>query len=202
MLLFGITGGIGSGKSAVCKFLKKKKVPIIEADPVAKDLTNSLSEIREGLIQEFGENVYRNGRLNKKKLSELVFSSTATRERVNQIIHPHVFQWVRKEAVRLQEQEQQELVGVEAALIYESSMEQMLDKVVVVSAPLQKRVKWLQKRNHFSQTEIQKRIDSQMPLSEKVNRADYIIDNEGTLIKLSKKVDALYDWLCLQLANK
>ncbi|MFQ6116253.1 MAG: dephospho-CoA kinase, partial [bacterium] len=196
MLLFGVTGGIGCGKTAVCKILKEKGVPILEADPLAKELTNRLPEIRQALILEFGKDVYgQDGKLNKDFLSQIVFSNPEAREKVNQIIHPHVLNWINEEAKRLHTDENQKLVGVEAALIYESKMDRMLDAVVVVSAPLEKRIKWLQKRNNVSGEEILKRIDSQMPLAEKVKRADYVIENDGSLSDLEKKVDLLYKWL-------
>jgi dephospho-CoA kinase len=84
---------------------------------------------------------------------------------------------------------------VEAALIYESKMDGMLDAVVVVSAPFEKRIQWLQKRNNLSREEILKRIDSQMPLADKVKRADYVIENDGSVADLAKKVDLLCQWL-------
>lgn len=203
MFLFGVTGGIGSGKTVVCNFLKEKDIPIIEADPLAKQLTSQLPEIRQALIEKFGDDVYTaNGELNKEKLSKLVFSDPSTRLQVNDIIHPPVLHWIKEEARRLYKEENQPLVGVEAALIYESQMEQILDAVVVVNAPLENRIRWIQKRNNFSEEEILERINSQMPISEKVKRADYVLENEGSLTDLAKQVDALYDWLCLRIQSR
>lgn len=196
MFLFGVTGGVGCGKSVVCNFLKEKGLPVIEADQLAKDLTHTLPEIRQALTREFGKDVFHeNGQLNKQKLSQLVFSDVKTRHRVNQIIHPHVLQYIQTEAHRLEAEEGQSLIGVEAALIYESGMDRMLDAVVVVTAPVENRIRWIQERNQWSQTEILKRIHSQMPDAEKVRRADYLARNEGSLEHLKQTVDALYDWL-------
>jgi len=195
MLLFGVTGGIGSGKTAVCNFLKEKDVSIIEADPLAKDLTNNSHEIRQSLIAEFGKDVYLDsGTLNKDLLSQLVFSDVGTRDRINQIIHPPVFKAI-QDRVNQHKRENQSLVGVEAALIYESKMERILNAVVVVTAPMEKRIQWIESRDGFSREEILKRINSQMPLEEKIKRADYVIENEGSLSDLASKVDAFYDWL-------
>ncbi len=196
MILFGVTGGIGSGKSVVCGFLKKKGVPILEADPLAKKLTNTLPEIRTALMAEFGQDIYApHGDLNKETLRHLVFTNSATRQRVNQIIHPHVFDWIHKEAERLDHEEHVKLVGVEAALVYESGMEKMLDVVVVVDAPVDKRVRWIQQRNQLSEEEIRKRLQAQMPAAEKRKRADYVVVNDGTLKDLERKVVDLLEWL-------
>ncbi|MCH7680169.1 dephospho-CoA kinase [candidate division KSB1 bacterium] len=195
MILFGVTGGIGSGKTAVCNFLKEKKIPIIEADPLARDLTNHSPEIRQTLVAEFGKDVYLDsGNLNKDLLSQLVFSDAATRERVNQIIHPPVFKAIQDRVNQLK-QENQSLAGVEAALIFESKMERILNAVIVVAAPMKKRIEWIKSRDGFSQEEILKRINSQMPLEEKIKRADYVIDNDHALSDLAEKVDELYNWL-------
>ena len=195
MILFGVTGGIGSGKTAVCNFLKEKKIPIIEADPLARDLTNHSPEIRQTLVAEFGKDVYLDsGNLNKDLLSQLVFSDAATRERVNQIIHPPVFKAIQDRVNQLK-QENQSLAGVEAALIFESKMERILNAVIVVAAPMKKRIEWIKSRDGFSQEEILKRINSQMPLEEKIKRADYVIDNDHALSDLAEKVDEMYNWL-------
>lgn len=196
MLLFGVTGGIGSGKTAVCNFLREKDVPILEADSLAKDLTNHSPEIRQALVTEFGKNVYLDsGTLNKDLLSQLVFSDAGTRDRINQIIHPQVFKAI-QDRVNQFKKENQNLVGVEAALIYESKMERILNAVVVVTAPMEKRIEWMKSRDGFSQEEILKRINSQMPLEEKIKRADYVIENDDALSDLTEKVDGLYNWLC------
>ncbi len=195
MLLFGVTGGIGSGKTAVCNFLKEKKVPIIEADPLAKELSNHSPEIRRALVTEFGENVYlESGSLNKELLSQLVFSDAGTRERINQIIHPPVFKAI-LDQVNQFKQKNQSLIGVEAALIYESRMERILNVVIVVTAPMEKRIEWIKSRDGFSQEEILKRVNSQMPLEEKIKHADSVIENDGALSDLAEKVDELYNWL-------
>ncbi|MFQ5639198.1 MAG: dephospho-CoA kinase [bacterium] len=199
MFLFGITGGIGSGKTTVCNLLKAEGVPIIEADPLAKELTNTLPQIRHALVKEFGEDIYNAaGQFDKRKLNQLVFADPATRKRVEQIIHPHVLHHIREKAKRLADEERQTLIGVEAALIYESQLDKMLDAVVVVTAPLDKRVAWLQKRNPLSREEIIQRMQAQMPESETLPRADYVVSNEGSLAELKQQSEKLLQWLLTQ----
>ncbi len=199
MFLFGITGGIGSGKSTVGKLLKAKGVPIIEADPLAKDLTNQLPAIREALIREFGEDVYGgDGTLNRTRLSQLVFTDSGSRNRVNEIVHPHVLQAIKDEARRLEEEENQSLIGVEAALIFESRMEAMLKAVVVVNAAKEDRILRIAERDGLGRESIKQRMDSQMSVSEKVSRADYVVQNVGSPDDLESEVEALYEWLASQ----
>lgn len=194
-MLFGVTGGIGSGKTAVCACLKVKNIPIIEADPLARELTQTVPEIRDELVATFGQDLFSAcGDLNKEELAKLVFSDVAAREQINRIIHPHVLNAIREQAEEFRLQGNQ-LVGVEAALIYESGMQEMLDAVVVVDAPLGHRMQWIQERNHLTVAEATKRIDSQMPVEQKVARADYVLLNNGSLIDLSRKVDELHLWL-------
>lgn len=195
MLLFGVTGGIGSGKTAVCDCLKIKKIPIIEADPLARELTQTVPEIRDELVATFGDYLFHeNGDLNKEELAKLVFPDAAARLQINRIIHPHVLNAIRERAEEFRLQGNQ-LVGVEAALIYESGMQKMLDAVVVVDAPLAHRMQWIQERNHLTVAEATKRMDSQMPVEQKVARADYVLLNDGSLLSVSRKVDKLHLWL-------
>jgi dephospho-CoA kinase len=196
MFLFGVTGGIGSGKSTVCDLLRSKGIPIIEADPLAKELTNRLPEIHQALKAEFGADVYLpDGRLNKERLSQLVFADSQSRKKVNAIIHPHVLKAIKAEASRLETQEGHRLAGVEAALVFEARMETYLDAVVVVDAPVEVRVSRIGTRDNIEPNEIRQRMDSQMPVSEKQRKADYLIKNAGSPEKLSDEVEKLREWL-------
>ncbi len=196
MIAFGITGGIGSGKSVVCSLLAAKGVQIIAADSLAKRLTATSARIRAALTDAFGAEVYTAaGLLNKDRMRELVFNDSGARRRINEIIHPHVIDWIAAEIKRLQQDDGHRLVGVEAALIYESGMERILDKVVVVEAPVGMRVQWVQTRDDLSLAAVQQRISTQMPNSEKTGRADFVLDNSGDLAALERRVDELYSWL-------
>jgi len=196
MLLFGITGGIGSGKSAVSDLLREMGIPVIAADAVARELTVTLLDIRTALIAAFGTGVYtESGGLNKERMRELVFSDAGARARINSIIHPHVFSWIRTEAKRLHDEEGHLLAGVEAALVYESGMQTILNKVVVVDAPLAARTNRLQQRDGLSVEDIHQRFAAQMPVGEKKKLADFLVENSGDLLALRAEVDKLHNWL-------
>lgn len=196
MLLFGITGGIGTGKTAVCGFLREEGLPIIEADPLAKHLTATLPEIKDALIEKFGKAIYKpNGELNKTRMRELVFEDQGSRALINAIIHPHVFTAIQSEAARLNSVKSQSLIGVEAALIYESKMQVILDQVIVVDAPLEIRIQRIQARNQLTREQVLKRIAAQMPMAEKIELADFVIQNNRDLTHLRQETQKLYNWL-------
>lgn len=195
MLRFGITGGIGCGKSVVSEALRQRGVLVVDADSLAKELTNTLPEIREQLTAAFGPEVYLpDGTLNRDRLSQLVFEEPFARQRINAIIHPPVRREVERR-FREAEEKGDRIVGVEAALIYESGMDRDLDVVVVVSAPLERRIAWLQQRDGLSREQILQRLQAQMPLEEKLARADFVLENDGSLQDLQHKVDELRQWL-------
>lgn len=194
MFLFGVTGGIGSGKTVVCEYLREKNLPILNSDSIAKDLINNHPQIQKRLIASFGQDVYsKPNQINTKKMSGLVFEKEGARENINRIVHPFVFEHIKNEASKMQNEAA--LLGVEAALIYESQMEKILNAVVVVDAPFEKRIEWIQKRNNFARDEIVKRIESQMPVEDKIQSADYVIYNNSDLDALKNKVETLVDWL-------
>jgi len=195
MLCFGITGGIGCGKTMVSEGLRRRGVLVIDADSLAKELTNTLPEIREKLVAAFGPDVYlSDGSLNRERLSSLVFRDPEARERINAIIHPAVQHEVER---RFQEAADRgaPIAGVEAALIYESGMDRTLDVVVVVTAPLERRIKWLRKRDGLSRQKVLQRMNAQMPLEEKEARADYVVRNDGSLQDLEVRIAELHQWL-------
>jgi len=195
-MIFGITGGIGSGKSTVCSFLKEKGVVILEADPLAKRLTESSPQVRQALVSNFGAEVYLpDGSVNKQRMRELVFGEPGARQKINNIIHPPVLEWIQNEAARLRSEENRNLVGVEAALIFESGMEAILDAVVLVAAPDARRVEWVRQRDALSVGQVNARMGAQIDVDEAVGRADYVVDNTGSLSELRTATDALYDWL-------
>lgn len=194
MFLFGVTGGIGSGKTVVCDYLRKRNLPVLNSDSIARDLINNHPQIQKKLIESFGQDIYsESNKINTEKMSRLVFGDKNARENIDRIVHPFVFEYIKNESSKLQGGTP--FLGVEAALIYESKMEEILNAVIVVDAPFEKRIEWLQKRNDFSREEIVKRIESQMPVEDKVQLADYVIYNDSDLDALKNKVEILSNWL-------
>ena len=185
MLRIGITGGIGSGKTTVCKIFETLQIPVYYADDRAKWLMVNSPTLQNGIRQLFGKKAYgEDGSLNRAHISSIAFKDTAKLQKLNALVHPAVFvdeeNW----------QQEQLALGVpytikEAALIYESGSHQTLDEVIVVTAPEELRIDRVMKRDGLPAEAIRDRIARQMPEEEKVARADYVIHNDGeqSLIK-------------------
>ena len=191
MIRIAITGGIGSGKSYVSDLLEKRGIPIYNADNESKRLTVSDVNIREGLIELLGEEVYQEGMLNKPLLASYLFASSENAAKVNGIIHPRVkadfLQWV-------DEHRHVGVVGLEAAILYESGFDDVVDAVVMVYAPKSLRLQRAMKRDQASETQVRARMAAQMDDEEKRRRADYVVMNDGS-ISLEEQLDVLVEHL-------
>lgn len=172
----GITGGIGSGKSVVCRLLEVMGIPVYISDVETKHLMATDAFIRKELIALLGEDVYADGILNKPLLASYLFSSPEHIKQINAIIHPHVKddfrQWVHSRAAF-------SMVGIESAILIEAGFISEVDVVVMVYAPEELRIERAVKRDASSRELIEKRIRSQMSDEEKCNQADFVIVNDG-----------------------
>ncbi len=177
MLKVGLTGGIGSGKTTVCRIFEQLGIPVYYADRRAKALMVEQPAVREQIRQQFGEQVYReDGALNRAYLADLVFDNPEKLQQLNAIVHPAVgedaLQWHAN-------QKDVPYTLKEAALIYESESFRDLDAVVVVTAPEEIRIQRVMERDRVSRESVLARMARQMPEAEKVERGDFIIYNDG-----------------------
>lgn len=199
MLNIGITGGIGSGKSTVCKIFESIGVPVYYADNRSKFLLANNPEVIQKVKELLGEDVYENEIPNRKKIAAIVFNDSEKLNALNAIMHPAVA----KDSIHWQTERQKEghsYVLREAALVYETGMDKKLDKVIVVDAPKNMRIQRVIDRDNITEDEVLARMSKQMPQEEKNKRADFLIVNDGKtelipqvrqlhqeLIELSKK---------------
>lgn len=172
----GITGGIGSGKTFICKLFKAMAVPVYNADEEAKKLMNTDIRIKERLIAEFGAETYPDGKLDRAFLAQRIFSDSAKLELVNGIIHPIVIQ----EAKEWAAQQKSRYTLKEAALLFESGSYKDLDYTILVTAPLSVRVQRVIKRDKVTEGQVMERINKQLSDEEKLKLADFVIVNDGT----------------------
>ena len=188
MLRIGLTGGIGSGKSTVARIFEVLGIPVYKADDEAKRLMTKDATLRSNIISSFGKASYTNDILNRKYLSEQVFNDSEKIKLLNSLVHPATL----KDAAEWMEKQKAPYVIKEAALIFESGSEKMLDYVIGVKAPLALRIERTIKRDNVTSDEVQARIDLQIDEEEKLHLCDYIIVNDEKQM-LIRQVLALHE---------
>jgi len=188
----GITGGIGSGKSLVCRIFQTLGVPVYDADSRAKKLMTTDGILIDQIQKEFGTLSYNEeGMLNRELLSKAVFNQPEKLSRLNAMVHPRVAldysRWV-------SEQREVKYCLKEAALLFESGSYQSLDKIIVVTASDELRIKRvLQRDPHRSKADVEGIIKNQMSQEEKVSRADFVIKNDESELVVPQ-VLKLHEW--------
>jgi dephospho-CoA kinase len=198
--LFGLTGGIATGKSAVATRLRHRGVPVIDADQLAREAVATGSSGLSEVVTTFGEHVLApDGSLDRKKLASLVFEDEAKRKALNAIVHPIVTMLTFKRASELRD-EGHPLACYEAALIVENGVADAFRPLVVVAAPEATQVARAVARDAAFEVDVRARIRAQMPLAEKVKAADFVIENRGSLAELEQKTDAVLAAICQRLA--
>lgn len=174
MLKIGITGGIGSGKSVVANILQQMGFPVYDSDSRAKALTQTNADIRQQLTAMFGDNLFKNNVLDKKALSQLIFSSDKNLKAVNAIIHPVVVgdfaTWTTRQNAAA--------VFLESAILMESGLYQKMDKIILVTTPEKLRIDRVMKRSQLSEKEIQQRMQMQKTEETLADKADFVILND------------------------
>ncbi len=188
----GITGGIGSGKSLICRIFHVLGVPVYDADSRAKKLMTTDGILIDQIKKEFGTLSYdEKGELNRELLGKTVFNKPDKLARLNALVHPRVAwdynQWI-------SEQSGVNYCLKEAALLFEAGSYQLLDKIIVVSASDELRIKRvLQRDPHRSKADVERIIKNQMPQEEKMKRADYVIKNDESELVVPQVVK-LHEW--------
>jgi len=175
-LKIGITGGIGSGKSTICKVFEILNVPVFGADVHAKRLINSNPKVKESLINLFGDGIYKSdGAIDRKKLANIIFNDDLQLAKINAIIHPIV----RNEFTSWFEKQNSTYVIHEAAILFESGFYKMMDYTILVSAPIKKRIEWLSKRDGIDEGLIKQRMTKQWSDAQKRKLATIEIKNNN-----------------------
>jgi len=177
MLKVGVTGGIGSGKTLVCEVFKRLGIPVYNADNEAKNILNSNTEVRKSIENYFGQDIYENNSLNKKKLAEIIFNNTEAIQRINSIVHPVVRQ---KFIDWCKQYEDKTYVIEEAAIIFESGAYKEFDYTINVFAPEQIRIQRVMERDKATIEDVKNRMQNQMSDDERMKLANFTIINDGT----------------------
>jgi dephospho-CoA kinase len=189
--VIGVTGGFGTGKSAVAAMLGRLGAVIIDADKIAHDVMQPGNAVYKKVVSVFGSSILSgNGRIDRKRLGKIIFSNKKKRLVLNKIVHPEV---IREIDVELSKRRAAGRVyAIDAPLLIEVGLERIVNTLIVVSADRKTQIARCMKRWSLTRGEVEKRIRSQMPLSKKVLMADFIIDNSKSLYAAKKEVEKIW----------
>lgn len=176
--LFGITGGIGSGKSVVSSVLKLMGFAVYDCDSRAKWLMNTSQDIKNGLTAIFGDEVYAGGMLNRQLLGSKIFSNKESLDKVNSIVHPVV----KQDLTEWCDTQNNSICFVESAILYESGLDSMVAGVINVSAPEELRIRRVMARSGLSAQQVRARISNQNKVSHDMAKEYEVINDEMTPI--------------------
>lgn len=192
-VVIGLTGGIGAGKSVAAQLFAELGAVIVDADEVAREVVMPGQPALAEIVQAFGQEVLTtDGELNRQVLAQLVFADSEKLAELNRITHPRIIQHI-DELVQKHRKQGAEVIIIDAALLIETGLWRNVDKVLVVAAEDETRIRRIIRRNGFSREEAQKRLQSQMPQDEKVRQADFVIYNEGSLRELEVQVRRVWE---------
>ncbi|CEJ72537.1 dephospho-CoA kinase [[Clostridium] sordellii] len=194
MLVIGLTGNIGCGKSSLSKILKDNSLDIIDADIISREIMSN-NKLLEEVFQVFGEDVKdKDGTLNRKKLASIVFSDDKRLIALNDITHPAIKNEI-KRRIKDIENKGRNIVIVDAALLIEGKFLDLIDKLIVITCDEKEQLNRVMDRDNSNMDEALNRISSQMSQDEKVKFGDYIIDNSGSLEELNYKANKLITYI-------
>lgn len=173
MFKLGVTGGIGSGKTSVCRVFEVLNIPVFSADRVASEIMETDNSIIDGINTIAGRNLYLNGKLDRPALSKLIFNDRERLGKVNSLVHPAVFRafthWVSLQT--------SPYVIMEAAILFESGASRLVDKIATIVAPEEERINRIIQRSLLSREQIAERMRNQVDDAERAKHSDFIINN-------------------------
>lgn len=192
MLLVGLTGGIGSGKSTVARLLEKRGAVVFDADLLAREAVEPGTPGHAAVIERFGADVLApGGELDREALASIVFADPSARRDLEEIVHPEVRRLFAEGSEAYRDTDR--VVVFSAPLLVETGMHTAFEVLVVVSATVGTQIERLMRQRGMSEPSIRARIDAQAPLEDKAAAADFLVDNEGSLDELESQVERLWN---------
>ncbi|WEK53211.1 MAG: dephospho-CoA kinase [Candidatus Cohnella colombiensis] len=186
----GLTGGIATGKSLVAQLLVKRGANLIDLDQIAREVVEPGQPALQQITEAFGQAVlHDDGSLNRKKLGAIVFSDNEQRKLLESITHPAIRTVMNERMNRYEQQTPHQPVVVEVPLLFESSLEQYFDEIMVVYAPREVQLPRLMERNSLTKEEAEQRLAAQMDIEEKKRRADIVIDNYSSAENTEEQIE-------------
>jgi len=195
MIIVGLTGSVGTGKSTVTNFFRQLGAYIIDWDELAREVIRPHLRAWEEIVEYFGKEFLNEDlTINRQKLAEIVFSDKEKVAKLNQMVHPEVFKEDERITNEIKSLDPDALIIKDIPLLFELTRPIFVDKVVVVSVSEQTQLRRLEEKG-MSREDTQSRIKSQLPLEEKIKSADFVINNDGPLEETKKQVEEIYSLL-------
>ncbi|MGZ7445173.1 dephospho-CoA kinase [Paenibacillus sp. TH7-28] len=189
----GLTGGIATGKSTVSRMLVRKGAVLIDADVIAREIMEPGHPVLAAVAERFGQAVlHPDGTLNRKKLGEIVFASPEERKALENLTHPAIRAEMRKRMAELEAEDPRRLVVADIPLLYESGLERLYERIMVVYVPRDVQLSRLMERDVLSREEAERRLNAQMDIELKKERADILIDNSRGLDETERQIDGFW----------
>lgn len=193
MLKVGLTGGIGSGKTAASDYFASLGVPVIDTDIIARTLVQPDSPALQRILDEFGKHLLNEkGQLDRAKLAQYIFNDATKRRRLETILHPLITQQMQQQLAALTATEQPSYVIIVIPLLLETGMQTLVDRILVIDADENTRIKRVQDRDQRSQQDIKAIIQNQINRESRLQQADDILNNNGNLQDLYTRIDHLH----------
>ena len=193
-MILGVTGGIASGKSTVSGYLKSKNLPIVDADAISHKITGKNAKGAKAIKSAFGEDFFIDGRLDRQKLGQFCFGNQERTELLNSILHPLIIEEMDKELTEFQQQNHP-IIILDVPLLFESGLDKKCHKTLAVVCEKETRVARAMARSKISRLEVLARIENQMSDQERVSKADFVIDNNGTIENTVSQIDKVLEEL-------
>jgi dephospho-CoA kinase len=196
MLNVGLTGGIATGKSTVVRMLAGKGARVIDHDALVHALQEPGQPVWSRIVETFGRGILdAEGRIDRKKLGALVFDDEQRRKALESIVHPAVLEEAQRERDRIGREDGKAIVLSDIPLLLEVGMQGLFDLILLIYAPPEVQIVRVMKRNSLNREEALARLKSQMPIDEKLKRADIVVRNDGTMRDLEKRVGDVWQEL-------
>ncbi|MEW6609036.1 MAG: dephospho-CoA kinase [bacterium] len=195
-LIVGLTGGFATGKTTVTKIFQSLGAVIIDADKIAREVVAPNSPVWQNLKEYFGAKILNKDlTLNRTRLADLAFNNETYLRKLNEITHPPIIQKIKEEIERIQNTTPNKIIIINAPLLIEANMVSLVNKIIVVTASEATQIKRGMKRDNLEMDGAKKRIFAQLPLSEKVRLADFVIDTDCPKKRVVEKVKMVWEEL-------
>lgn len=197
-MIIGLTGGMGSGKSTVAQMFQELGAEVLDVDKIGHQVILPHTPAWKKIVTFFGKDILQEDlKIDRERLGRIVFNDYRLLQELNAITHPEIIKLVKEKIEQVKKRSEKNdftksILIIDAALIYETKMKQLMDKIIVVYVKEEEQIKRLKKRSHLSRGEILKRIRAQIPLKEKIKMADYVIDNNYSLYYTREQVQRIW----------